>query len=93
MRKAVKKINALETDISALDDVALQAKTAAFRQAYQQGASLDELLPQAFAVVREAGKRTLGLRHFDVQLICGMVLHQGKITCCMHWWHRYCIAM
>jgi len=78
--KIVQKINALEADFEALDDQALQAKTAEFRQRLGEGASLDELLPEAFAAVREASKRVLGMRHFDVQLIGGMVLHEGRIA-------------
>src|SRR5690606_31303893 len=58
----------------------LKAKTAEFKSRYDEGASLDDILPEAFAVVREAGKRTLKMRHFDVQMIGGMVLHQGKIA-------------
>ena len=80
MRKTVERINALEASISALSDAQLTAKTAEFKTRYGQGTTLDELLPEAFAVVREAGKRTLEMRHFDVQLIGGMVLHQGKIA-------------
>jgi len=80
MQGAVAQINALETEIQALSDEELRAKTDEFRQRYSDGASLDELLPEAFAVVREAGVRALGMRHFDVQLIGGMVLHQGKIA-------------
>ena len=76
----VPQINALEPAIAALPDEALRAKTGEFRARIAGGASLDELLPEAFAVVREASKRTLGLRHFDVQLIGGMVLHEGKIA-------------
>ncbi|MDR2032152.1 MAG: preprotein translocase subunit SecA [Azoarcus sp.] len=76
----VARINELEPSISALSDEALAGKTAEFRQRLAQGTELDSLLPEAFAVVREAGKRTLGLRHFDVQLIGGMVLHNGKIA-------------
>ena len=79
-RKIVKKINQLEPEMQALSDDQLQAKTAEFQQRYQDGASLDILLPEAFAVVREAAQRTLGMRHFDVQLIGGMVLHEGKIS-------------
>lgn len=79
-RKKVVSINALETRIEALTDAALKEKTAEFRARLEAGASLDALLPEAFAVVREASKRTLGLRHFDVQLIGGMVLHDGKIA-------------
>ncbi|MDR0997034.1 MAG: preprotein translocase subunit SecA [Zoogloeaceae bacterium] len=78
--KTVARINALEPEISALTDEALIAKTQEFRQRYTDGQTLDQLLPEAFAVVREAGKRVLGLRHFDVQLIGGMVLHDGKIA-------------
>ena len=80
MQPTVGRINALEPEISALSDEALRGKTAEFRQRLEQGAALDDLLPEAFAVVREAGKRVLGMRHFDVQLIGGMVLHQGKIA-------------
>jgi preprotein translocase subunit SecA len=78
--QTVRRINALEAGIAALSDEAMQAKTGEFRQRYAQGESLDELLPEAFAVVREASKRVLGMRHFDVQLIGGMVLHYGKIA-------------
>ena len=74
------KINALEPQFEALDDAALRAKTDEFRQRLPSGATLDDLLPEAFAVVREAGKRTLKMRHFDVQLIGGMALHDGKIA-------------
>ncbi len=80
MRKTVERINALEPEISALDDSQLRGKTDEFRTRLADGATLDELLPEAFAVVREAGKRVLQMRHFDVQLIGGMVLHQGKIA-------------
>jgi len=76
----VREINALEPQIAALSDAELQGKTAIFRERFGKGESLDALLPEAFAVVREAGKRVLGMRHFDVQLIGGMVLHQGKIA-------------
>ena len=79
-QKTVHKINQLEAQFEALDDQALAAKTREFRQRLQDGTSLDDLLPEAFAVVREAGKRVLGMRHFDVQLIGGMVLHSGKIA-------------
>src|SRR5688572_29478191 len=75
MWKTVEKINAFEPSISALSDDALQAKTQEFRDRLQKGESLDSLLPEAFAVVREAGKRVLNMRHFDVQLLGGMVLH------------------
>ncbi len=81
MYKTVERINGLEESISALSDEQLRAKTDEFRnRAQEQGESLDDLLPEAFAVVREAGKRVLGMRHFDVQLIGGMVLHSGKIS-------------
>ncbi|MSP68112.1 MAG: preprotein translocase subunit SecA [Alphaproteobacteria bacterium] len=78
--KTVETISAFEAGFAALDDAALAAKTAEFRDRLAAGTNLDDLLPEAFAVVREAGKRTLGQRHFDVQLIGGMVLHQGKIA-------------
>ncbi len=80
LRKVVERINALEPSLTALDDAALAAKTAAFKARFHQGETLDSLLPEAFAVVREASKRTLGMRHFDVQLIGGIVLHEGKIA-------------
>ncbi|QGX39022.1 preprotein translocase subunit SecA [Permianibacter aggregans] len=79
-RKAVESINVLEEQFKALSDEQLKAKTDEFRQRLQQGTSLNDLLPEAFAAVREAGKRTLGMRHFDVQMIGGMVLHDGKIA-------------
>ncbi|MBI5259012.1 MAG: preprotein translocase subunit SecA [Burkholderiales bacterium] len=79
-RRVVEKINALEPQFEKLDDAALRAMTDEFRQRITQGASLDELLPEAFAVVREGGKRTLKMRHFDVQMIGGMTLHNGKIA-------------
>ena len=80
MGKVVARINALEESVQALDDAALKAKTAEFRRRLGEGESLDQLLPEAFAVVREAGVRALGMRHFDVQLIGGMTLHDGKIA-------------
>jgi preprotein translocase subunit SecA len=79
-RRVVDRINALEKQFEALDDGALRAKTDEFRQRVAQGATLDELLPEAFAAVREGGKRSLKMRHFDVQLIGGMTLHSGKIA-------------
>lgn len=79
-QKIVNKINALEQQIKALSDEALQAKTAEFKQRLSNGETLDDILPEAFAVCREASVRTLGMRHFDVQLIGGMVLHNGKIA-------------
>ncbi len=80
MRKTVAKINALEPDFEALSDEQLQDKTREFRERLEKGESLDDLLPEAFATVREAGKRVLSMRHYDAQLIGGMVLHQGKIS-------------
>ncbi len=80
MRKRVDRINAMETELEALSDEALKAKTAEFRQRLEGGATLDDLLEEAFAVVREGSKRALGMRHFDVQMIGGMVLHQGAIA-------------
>ncbi len=80
MRKTVAQINALETTIQALTDTQLSEKTALFRKKYQEGVTLNQLLPEAFAVVREASRRTMGMRHFDVQLIGGLALHEGKIA-------------
>ncbi len=80
MGKVVARINALEETMQALDDAALRAKTDEFRSRFADGESLNQLLPEAFAVVREAGVRALGMRHFDVQLIGGMALHDGKIA-------------
>ena len=79
-RKLVEKINAFEPILEKLSDEALQAKTPEFRSKLAQGVALNDLLPEAFAVVREASKRIMGMRHFDVQLIGGMVLHDGKIS-------------
>ena len=79
-RRAVEKINAMEPQFEALDDAALLAKTDEFRQRVKDGESLDDLLPEAFATVREASKRSLKMRHFDVQLMGGMTLHNGKIA-------------
>lgn len=76
----VEEINALEPEISALSDTDLKQKTTEFKTRIAAGETLDDLLPEAFAVVREASKRILGMRHFDVQLIGGMILHQGKIA-------------
>ena len=78
--QAVRQVNALEPAIAALSDDELKAKTPVFRERIERGEALDALLPEAFAVVREAGKRVLQMRHFDVQLIGGMVLHNGKIA-------------
>ncbi|PKP76740.1 MAG: preprotein translocase subunit SecA, partial [Alphaproteobacteria bacterium HGW-Alphaproteobacteria-3] len=79
-RARVEAINALETETAALSDDALKARTAEFRARLADGATLDEILPEAFATVREAARRTLGQRHYDVQLIGGMVLHDGNIA-------------
>jgi preprotein translocase subunit SecA len=79
-QRRVPQINALEPAMAALSDDALRGKTAEFRARLDQGTPLDDLLPEAFAVVREASRRVLGLRHFDVQMIGGMVLHDGKIA-------------
>ena len=80
LSKVVGQVNALEASIKELSDEAMRAKTAEFRERLAQGAKLDDLLPEAFALVREAAVRALGMRHFDVQLIGGLVLHQGKIA-------------
>jgi preprotein translocase subunit SecA len=80
MRKVVDRINALESGVAALSDADLRAKTDEFKNRLTKGETLDALLPEAFAVVREASRRTLEMRHFDVQLIGGMVLNEGKIA-------------
>jgi preprotein translocase subunit SecA len=79
-RRTVEQINALESSFAALDDAALKGKTGEFRERLAKGEALDDLLPEAFATVREASKRSLKMRHFDVQLIGGMALHAGKIA-------------
>lgn len=79
-RKVVESINALEPRMQSLSDLALREKTADFKNRLEAGAALEQILPEAFAVVREASKRTLKMRHFDVQLIGGIVLHEGKIA-------------
>ena len=79
-RKQVVGINALEPAMEKLSDVALRAKTDEFKTRYNKGETLDQLLPEAFAAVREASKRVLGMRHFDVQMVGGMVLHNGRIA-------------
>ena len=79
-KRRIPAIAALESEMAALDDAALAAKTVDFRARLTQGETLDQLLPEAFAVVREAAKRVLGMRHFDVQMLGGMVLHEGKIA-------------
>ncbi len=78
--KNVKEINALEERVAALDGAAIKARTAALKAEVAAGKTLDEVLPEAFALAREAARRTLGMRHFDVQLIGGMALHEGKIA-------------
>ena len=80
MRPTVERINALEPEFEALDDDQLVAKTAEFRQRLEGGEALDKLMPEAFAAVREAAKRALGQRHYDVQLMGGIVLHEGNIS-------------
>ena len=80
LRKIAVQINELEPSMIALSDEALAAKTVLFRERIAAGASLDDLLVEAFAVCREAARRTLSMRHFDVQLIGGMVLHDGKVA-------------
>ena len=80
IRPIVDKINNLEPEISKLSDEELKAKTNYFKEELSKGKTLDDILPEAFAVVREASKRVLGMRHFDVQLIGGIILHQGRIA-------------
>ena len=80
MQKLVDKINGLENSVIALSDEQIRQKTAEFQSRHQNGESLDSLLPEAFAVCREASKRVNGMRHYDVQLIGGMTLHEGKIA-------------
>ena len=79
-KSIVAQINSLEQSVTDLDDAALQAKTAEFKEKLASGQRLDEILPEAFAVVREASKRVMGMRHFDVQMVGGLALHQGKIA-------------
>ncbi len=76
----VEKINSLEEEISKLSDIELANKTKEFKDRLQNGETLDDILTEAFAVMREASKRVLGMRHFDVQLIGGIILHQGRIA-------------
>ena len=76
----VEKINGLEEEMSKLKDSELREKTNYFKKQLEEGKTLDDILPEAFAVVREASKRVLGMRHFDVQLIGGIILHQGRIA-------------
>src|SRR6266699_762221 len=80
LRPLVEQINALEPSVQPLSDDALRGKTAEFKQRFANGETLDDLLPEAFAVVREIGRRVLNMRHFDVQLVGGAVLHAGKIA-------------
>jgi len=80
VKRTAVAVNALEGEISALSDEALRAKTDEFRRRLDEGESLDAMLPEVFAVVREAGKRTLGMRHFDVQIMGGQVLYEGRIA-------------
>ena len=80
VKPIVDKINGLEEEISKLSDLDLKAKTEEFKKRLTNGETLDDILPEAFAVVREASKRVLGMRHFDVQLIGGIILHQGRIA-------------
>ncbi|NIC07879.1 preprotein translocase subunit SecA [Billgrantia bachuensis] len=80
MQRQVAQVSALEPQFEALDDAALQARTEEFRERLKAGESLDALLPEAFATVREASKRVMGMRHFDVQMIGGMTLHRGRIA-------------
>src|SRR5213596_3686098 len=80
LRPIVAEVNAFEPAITALSDDRLRGKTAELRQRFANGETLDELLPEAFALVREAGRRVLNMRHFDVQLMGGMALHKGKIA-------------
>ena len=80
LMKTVEKINALEPEFEQLSDDQLAAKTPEYRERLKKGETLDDLLPEAFATVREAAKRKLGMRHFDVQLLGGIVLHEGNIA-------------
>ena len=80
LKGQVARINALEVNYEALSDEALRNKTAEYRQRLARGAKLDDLLPEAFATVREAAKRVLNMRHFDTQLMGGMALHEGRIA-------------
>ncbi|MBV9269730.1 MAG: preprotein translocase subunit SecA, partial [Candidatus Eremiobacteraeota bacterium] len=80
LRRTAERVNVLEPQMSALSDDALRAKTEEFRARLAEGEPLDAMLPEVFAVVREAGKRTVGMRHFDVQIIGGQVLYEGRIS-------------
>ena len=80
IQPVVEQINAIEPAVRAMSDEELKGQTAGFKARFEQGETIDDLLPEAFATVREASVRTLRMRHFDVQLIGGIVLHQGKIA-------------
>ena len=80
LRRTAKAVNEFATPLSALSDADLQAKTAEFKGRLEQGESLDAMLPEIFAVVREASTRTIGMRHFDVQIMGGQVLYEGRIA-------------
>src|SRR5579871_4912699 len=80
LRRTVERVNALEASMAPLSDDQLAAKTVEFRERLANGETLDALLPEAFAVVREVGKRTLSMRHFDVQIMGGQALHEGKVA-------------
>ena len=80
VKPIVDKINGLEEEMSKLTDKELKGKTVEFKERLSKGQTLDDILPEAFAVVREGAKRVLGMRHFDVQLIGGIILHQGRIA-------------
>ena len=79
MQKVADEVNRIGESLGALDDAALQDRTRTLRDAYAKGKTLDDLLPEAFAVVREAATRVMGMRHFDVQLVGGIALHEGRI--------------
>ena len=80
LRRTAERVNALEPQISALTDDQLRAKTDEFKARLEKGETLDQLMPEAFAVVREVGKRVLGMRHFDVQIMGGQALHEGNVA-------------
>ena len=80
LEKTVEQVNAFEPHLEALSDEELTAQTDKFRAMLEAGTTLDEIMPEAFATVREASKRKLGMRHFDVQMVGGMVLHRGEIA-------------
>ena len=80
LKQRISRFNQLETELQALDDAQLKAKTEEFKQRFADGETLEQLLDESFAVCREASVRTLGMRHYDVQLIGGMILHNNQIT-------------